>query len=446
MTKLAFVLGSNWLLSIAELLVYIQDRGFDGTLVDHSRNAAIVDIKQRLDSDQIVDMQSSLGGCYKVGKVIWEHEIDLPLKAYPAKKVASKEDLEEIRKIPWLKIVWPRVKGKKIKFGVSTYPIFDGRFPINFRRYTRGMDDQVKKLLMKNGAKRADYFAYDEPDRRIEGRLNIALWPKTIAKNSLLTPPNAEILAIFSEEKLYIARTRIVYDSMLQQYRDESRPFVSAEISTSPKICRTLLTLAGARPGDTVLDPFCGTGTLLMEAAMLGMKCIGVDIDGDQVQGARSNLKWLAKDMGEKLDYDIVKGDSRELTSVVKKQVDAVAFEPILGPIYKKPPLRDEAEKTIKELTTLYRQVLTEISSILRPDGRVAMTIPVINTEGEPVSVKFRDLTRGTGLALYRMLPGDSIKSRKNIDPRLRIRPSRELIPERKRGQVVQRALIVLEK
>ncbi len=45
MTKLAFVLGSNWLLSIAELLDYIQDRGFDGTLIDHSRNAAIVDIK-----------------------------------------------------------------------------------------------------------------------------------------------------------------------------------------------------------------------------------------------------------------------------------------------------------------------------------------------------------------------------------------------------------------
>ncbi|MHA2057981.1 MAG: TRM11 family SAM-dependent methyltransferase [Candidatus Thorarchaeota archaeon] len=446
MTKLAFVLGSNWLLSIAELLVYIQNRGFNGTLIDHSRNAAIVDIKQRLDSDQIVDMQSALGGCYKIGKVIWEYDIDVPLKAYPAKKVASKEDLKEIRKCPWLKIVWPRVKGKKVKFGISTYPIFDGGFPINYRRYTRGMDDQVKKLLIKNGAKRADYFAYDEPDRRVEGRLNIALWPKTIARNSLLAPPNAEVLAIFSEEKLYIARTRVVYDSMLQQYRDESRPFVSAEISTSPKICRTLLNLAGARPGDTIIDPFCGTGTLLMEAAILGMKCIGVDIDGNQVQGARSNMKWLGKDLGEKLDYDIFKGDSRELSSLLKKQVDAVAFEPILGPIYKKPPLIDEAEKTIKELTTLYRKVLTEISSILRPDGRVAMTIPVINTDGGPISIKFRDLLRGTGLALYRMLPGDSIKSRKDIHPRLRIRPSRELIPERKRGQAVQRSLIVLEK
>jgi tRNA G10 N-methylase Trm11 len=446
MTKLAFVLGSNWLLSIAELLVYIQDRGYDGILVDHSRNAAVVDIKQRISIDAIVDMQSALGGCFKVGKVIWESDIELPLKAYPAKNAANKDDRKVILKIPWLKIVWPRAKNKKIKFGFSIYPITDGRFPVNFRRYSKDMNNQVKKLLLENGANRVEYYAYDEPDRRVERRLNVALWPKTIAKNSLLTPPNAEVLAIFSEERLYIARTRVVYDSMLQQYRDESRPFVSAEISTSPKICRTLLNLAGARPGDTILDPFCGTGTLLMEAAILGMKCIGVDIDGDQVQGARSNMKWLAKDMGERLDYDIVKGDSRELSSIVKKQVDAVAFEPLLGPLYKNRPLKDEAERTIRELTTLYRQVLTEISNILRPDGRVALTIPVINTEEGPLSINFRELTTGTGLGLYRMLPAEVINSKSDKNPRLRIRPSRELIPERKRGQIVQRALIVLEK
>jgi SAM-dependent methyltransferase len=446
MTKYAFVLGSNWLLSIAELLIYIQDRGFDGSLVDHSRNAAILDIKQRLDTEQIVDMQSALGGCFKIGKVIWEYDIDVPLKAFPARQVADKEKLKELRKCPWLKIVWPRVKGKKVKFGISTYPIFDGRFPVNFRRFTRGLDDQVKKLLLENGARRADYFAYDEPDRRVSGRLNIALWPKTIARNNLLVPPHAEVLAVFSEKKLYIARTRVVYDSMLQQYRDESRPFVSAEISTSPKLCRSLLNLAGARPGDTVLDPFCGTGTLLMEAALLGMKCIGVDIDSDQVQGARSNLKWLSKDLGERLHYDIFKGDSRKLSSLLKKQVDAVAFEPLLGPIYKEVPTSDEVEKTIKELTTLYREALTEIAKILRPDGRVAMTIPVINTLGEPLSIKFSELTKGTGLTLYRMLSSDAIKTPRDIDPLLKIRPGRELIPERKRGQSVQRAIIVLEK
>jgi tRNA G10 N-methylase Trm11 len=427
-------------------LVYIQDRGYEGRLVDHSRNAAIVDIKQRLDVDQIVDMQSALGGCYKVGKVIWEYDSVVPLKAYPARGAADKESLKEMRKCPWLRIVWPRVKGKKIKFGISTYPIFDGRFPVNFRKFTRGMDDQVKKLLLENGARRADYFAYDEPDRRVSSRLNIALWPKTIARNNLLVPPHAEVLAVFSEKKLYIARTRVVYDSMLQQYRDESRPFVSAEISTSPKLCRSLLNLAGARPGDTILDPFCGTGTLLMEAAILGMKCIGVDIDSDQVQGARSNLKWLAKDLGDKLHYDIFKGDARNLSRYMKKQVDAVAFEPLLGPIYKEVPHEEEAKKTIKELTVLYRDALTEIAKVLRPDGRIAMTIPVVNTTGEPQSVKFSELIKGTGLTLYRMLTSDSIKTPTDIDPRLKIRPGRELIPERKRGQSVQRAIIVLEK
>ncbi|MHA3962403.1 MAG: TRM11 family SAM-dependent methyltransferase [Candidatus Thorarchaeota archaeon SMTZ1-45] len=446
MTKFALVLGSNWLLSIAELLTYIQDRGFDGVLVDHSRNAAVIEVRQQLDADQIIDMQSALGGCFKIGRVIWEYDIDIPLKAYPAKKAASKDSLKEINKCPWLKIVWPKVKGKKVRFGISTYPIVDGGFPINFRRFTRGLNDQVKKLLIENGARRADYYAYDEPDRRVRDRLNIALWPKSIARNALLTPPNAEVLAVFSETKLYIARTNVVYDSMLQQYRDESRPFVSAEISTSPKICRTLLNLSGARPGDIVLDPFCGTGTILMEAAILGMRCIGVDIDGDQVQGARSNMKWLEKDLGEKLDYNILIGDSRELSSFVKKQVDAVAFEPILGPIFKKPPKRDEAEETIKELTMLYLQVLKQISKILRPDGRIAMTIPVIRTEKESISIKFSDLTRDTGVSLYKMLPSDLIVSRKDIDARLKIRPGRESIPERKRGQVVQRALIVLEK
>jgi len=139
------------------------------------------------------------------------------------------------------------------------------------------MDDTIKKMLLQKGARKADYFAYDEPDRRRAKRMNLALWPKTIAKNNLLTPPNAEILAVFTEKNLYIARTMVIYDSVLQQYRDESRPYVSKHISTSPKVCRTLLNLAGARPGDTILDPFCGTGTIVYEAQAHGMMAVGVD-------------------------------------------------------------------------------------------------------------------------------------------------------------------------
>jgi hypothetical protein len=44
------------------------------------------------------------------------------------------------------------------------------------------------------------------------------------------------------------------------------------------------------------------------------------------------------------------------------------------------------------------------------------------------------------------MLPADMIKSLSNSDERLYITPNREVLPERKMGQIVQRQLIVLEK
>lgn len=446
MTEYTFVLGSNWLLSIAELLAYVRDRGFKATLIDHSRQAAVLDFKDKLDNEEIIEMQAALGGCYKIGRVVQKYDISIPTNAFPTEGKPKKPDRTEILKFPWISHIWQNPKGKKIKFGVSTYPTFSGRAPIQYRRFTRTMDDEIKKLLINKGAKKVDYYAYDSPDKRVPERMNLALWPKTIAENGLLTPPNSEILAVFTEQYLYFARTYIIYDSVLQQYRDESRPYISSEISTSPKVCRTLLTLSGARPGDTVLDPFCGTGTLLIEAALLGIKGIGVDIEGNQVQGTKKNLIWFGKDSGQRVDFEVIRGDSRELTKLIAKQVDAVAFEPSLGPIYSKKPEKDEAEATIEELTELYRKVLSEIAEILRPDGRVAMTIPVIITKRGGLSVDIRKMIHGTGLDIFNLIPAEMINTKNISDQRLKITPERIQLPERKRGQIVQRAIVVLEK
>jgi tRNA G10 N-methylase Trm11 len=446
MNEYAFVLGSNWLLSIAELLVYVQDKGFRATLVDHSRNIVILDIKEKLDNEQIVEMQGTLGGCFKIGRVLYRYDMETVRNAFPTAGTPRKEDRETLIKFPWLSKVWQNPKGKRIKFGLSTYPEFDGKSPVQYRRFARTMDEKIKNTLIQKGARKADYFAYDKPDQRVAERMNLALWPKSIAHNNLLVSPNSEILAAFTQKHLYFARTLVVYDSALQQYRDESRPYISSEISTSPKICRTLLTLAGARPGDTILDPFCGTGTLLMEAAMLGMKVIGIDIEGNQVQGTKSNLIWFGKDLGQHVDFEIIRGDARELSKLVDRQVDAVAFEPSLGPIYSGKPEREIAEENIRELTQLYRTVLIEIAQILRPDGRVSMTIPVIVTTDGTVSVDIREMTKGTGLGFFRLLPAGIIQSRSEGDKRLRINPDRDLLPERKRGQIVQRALVTMEK
>lgn len=45
-----------------------------------------------------------------------------------------------------------------------------------------------------------------------------------------------------------------------------------------PQMIRALLNIIGLGPGDTVLDPFIGSGTTAVEAQLLGINCIGIDI------------------------------------------------------------------------------------------------------------------------------------------------------------------------
>jgi tRNA G10 N-methylase Trm11 len=45
-----------------------------------------------------------------------------------------------------------------------------------------------------------------------------------------------------------------------------------------PQMIRALLNIIGLEHGDTVLDPFIGSGTTAVEAQLLGMNCIGIDV------------------------------------------------------------------------------------------------------------------------------------------------------------------------
>ncbi len=444
MTKYVFVLGKNWTLSLAELVVYLQDRNLSDGLVDYTRTTAIVDIEEKLTDHDLVEMLGALGGCFKVGRVISVYDRSLVEEAFPAKGRVKNESRMLLRQLPWVQRIWQKPSGKKVKFAVSTYSMLGKQTTIDLRKLTLGLDNWIRNELVKLGAKKAVYHVYEGPDKRGPDRPNVALWPKSIARYNLLSPPNAEILVALGDSSVYIARTVAVHDSMLQHYRDESRPYTSEEISTSPKLCRALLNLAGARPGDTVLDPFCGSGTLLMEAALLGMRCIGIDIDGNAVNGARQNMRWLASDLGESIDYTIIKGDAREVDKLIRGNIDAAAFEPDLGPVYSEKPTKEEAEESISELTELYRAVLQKLGGILRSEGRIAMSLPVVNTQGGQILIDLDELTRETEFQVMKMLPKDAVESAQPRHKLLAILPNRATLPERKRGQVVERSLVML--
>jgi len=106
-----------------------------------------------------------------------------------------------------------------------------------------------------------------------------------------LINPETEYRAILSEDRCYFGKVlyridRGGYDQRNPGKRDFFHPGVMM-----PRMARTLVNLACARAGDTVLDPFCGTGGILIEAELLGMRTIGSDFDPFMIGGSRMNAK-----------------------------------------------------------------------------------------------------------------------------------------------------------
>lgn len=78
----------------------------------------------------------------------------------------------------------------------------------------------------------------------------------------------------------------------------------------NPQIVHALLNILRLKPGDTVFDPFCGSGTTLVESAICGVSSYGTDLNPLAVQ--LSNLKVQA------LRLDCAQAE-RELEAAVRR-------------------------------------------------------------------------------------------------------------------------------
>ncbi len=198
--------------------------------------------------------------------------------------------------------------------------------------------------------------------------------------------------------------TAWVPDSVSMRQRGTQKPIPHSDISMSPRLARTLLNLAGLREGQAVLDPFCGSGTILAEALIRSYPCLGLDSKSNRVKDARENLGWLSgglKDAG----YDIRKGDARDLPRMLRKsKVDAVVTEPLLIPRIEARPKTSTASELIETAGEVYGDALASMAEVLQPGGRIVIVVPVIETmDGEEVSLELEG--RHLGLKLHQPGP-----------------------------------------
>lgn len=104
------------------------------------------------------------------------------------------------------------------------------------------------------------------------------------------------------------------------------RPFFQPG-SMAPMDARALVNIAGAAPGQTVLDPMCGTGGILIEAGLVGADVVGTDAQWKMVRGTLENLNAL---LGGAVDTAVARADATQLP-LRPGAVDGVVFDAPYG-------------------------------------------------------------------------------------------------------------------
>ena len=97
---------------------------------------------------------------------------------------------------------------------------------------------------------------------------------------------------------------------LFKERSNEKRPF-SSPISMDPILARVLVNLSEVSAGESVLDPFCGTGGVLIEAGLCGILPKGLDIQEKMVSGTQKNLENYGI-----LNHDIKQGDISEVDDI----------------------------------------------------------------------------------------------------------------------------------
>jgi len=131
-------------------------------------------------------------------------------------------------------------------------------------------------------------------NRETHERKNAILIGEKISKENEinLDKPDVKIL-YYSGTKTIISisetKSRTAYKKCLERHV-KYRPYFSP-ISIHPRIARSMINLSKCPQNGKIIDPFCGTGGILIEGADIGMQTSGIDISPRMVENTLGNLK-----------------------------------------------------------------------------------------------------------------------------------------------------------
>ena len=257
----------------------------------------------------------------------------------------------------------------KLKLGISTYGL-----KVSPAKIT-ALGLELKKSIRASGR-----------SVRLIPNTETSLNSAQVLHNKLTAQLGWELLIIKNGMNTIIAQTTAVQDIDAYTLRDRGRPKRDARVGMlPPKLAQTIINIAAANqsisahdnssePTSRVLDPFCGTGVVLQEAALMGYQVYGTDIDERMIHYSRDNLNWLTETHKLRFDWYLHEGDATDTRW--QQPIDIIACEGYLGRPFTSEPDSDILHKTINDCDTILRKFLKNIAKQTKPDDRMCIAIP----------------------------------------------------------------------
>ncbi len=105
-----------------------------------------------------------------------------------------------------------------------------------------------------------------------------------------LANPQKTFFGILTDNKfIFGLKLAEISPKPFTQRRPRKRPFFHPS-AMPPKLARCMVNLAKPKVGDLVLDPFCGTASMLIEAGLIRCRVLGLDVKHRMVKGSLRNL------------------------------------------------------------------------------------------------------------------------------------------------------------
>jgi tRNA G10 N-methylase Trm11 len=295
-----------------------------------------------------------------------------------------------------------RMPEGKMQLGLSLY---------GFRESTKQIEAtglSLKKVIRKTG-RSVRLTPNKEPE----------LSSAQVLHNHLTGPLGWELVFVRDGNKTLVAQTVKIQDIDSYTLRDRSRPKRDTRVGMlPPKLAQTIVNLAvGKLPEDklesiceipagekvprphlsqTVLDPFCGTGVVLQEAALMGYNIYGSDLEPRMVEYTKLNLAWLNANYHLEGGYDYWFDIGDATTYTWQEPIDFVAAETYLGRPFTTRPTPEVLAQTSADCNLIIKKFLQNIHRQLRPGTRLCLAIPawLMDATGQSSSSAVRDASR----------------------------------------------------